>query len=244
MKTWYLLPFVMVLGVMVGRYLPKDELRTSKPSLKPVEQPAPRNDSLNSLTRMIQIPDRASRPRRASAPQPPVAVAEQDGVGGEAPEAAEESRRDRRRREWLERGEFSPEDLRARIDEAKDLWMTRVQIARAQMFDKLDLHTAEQQAFFDETINAMNASLALTLLDVADGLRAGAEPTPEMGVRAVSEMSAALLEAYEGLAAVVAPEKLGDVSKMQLTDFIDPMVIEPLIDVQDKLQNIRPRGEP
>ena len=242
MKTWYLLPFVMVLGVLVGRYLPKEELRTSKAAPKPVEQPA-RNDSFNNLTRMIQIPDRASRPRRAPAPsEAPAQVADASAA---AAEASEESPRERRRREWRERQQqFAPEDLRTRLDEAKELWMTRVELARAQMLDKLELTGEGQAAPFDEAINNMNASFALTLQALADELRNGAELTPELGARVVSEMSATMVAAYDDLAQAVPPEKQGDISGMELTDFIDPGVIEPLIDVQDKLQNIRPMGGP
>ena len=242
MKTWYLLPFVMVLGVMVGRYLPKEELRTSKPAPKPVGQSA-RNDSLNSLTRMIQIPDRASRPRRAPPPQDVAVAAEDDGVVSDAP--AEESfreRRDRRRREWLEREQFSPEDLRARIDEAKDLWATRVEIARMQALDKLGLAEVEHQAFFDDAINHMNESFMFTLQALADQLRGGADLTPELGARVVSELSATMVATYDDLMQSLPPERHGDVGGMELTDFIDPGVIEPLIDVQDKFQNLRPGG--
>ena len=91
MKTWYLLPFVMVLGVLVGRYLPQEDLRTVKTPPKPVEQPA-RNDSFNSLTRMMQIPDKASRPpRRAPVPEEAVAAPEGGGEAVAAAEKAEES---------------------------------------------------------------------------------------------------------------------------------------------------------
>ena len=237
MKTWYLLPFVMVLGVLVGRYLPQDELRTAKPVPKPVEV-APRNDSINSLTRMIQIPDRASHPpRRAPAPQESPTLEEN-------PEAAavEESPRERRRRERSERLAFEPEDLRARIDEAKALWATRVEIARAQALDRLNLMGEGQEALFDNAINAMNESFTDTLQALADTLAAGAELSPELGARVVSEMSATMVVAYDELTAAVPPEMQGEVTHMELTDFIDPGVIEPLIGVQDKLQDFRPGG--
>jgi len=240
MKTWYLLPFVMVFGVVVGRYLPKDELRTAKPAPKPVEQPA-RNDSLNNLTRMIQIPDRASRPpRRAPEPQENAVVPE--ATGEAAAEVAEATTRERHRREWRERREFSPDDLRARVDEAKELWATRVEIARAQALDKLGITQEGRAVVFDDAINHMNESFMFTLQALADELRNGAELSPELGARVVSEMSATMVAAYDDLMQALPPEKHGDISNMTLTDFIDPGVVEPLIDVQDKFQNIQPWG--
>ena len=238
MKTWHLLPFVMVLGVMVGRWLPREELRTSKGGGQPVEAPPQRNDSFNNLTRMVQIPDRASRPPR----RPPPAVEESAGAEAEGAPPAEESPRERRRREWRERRQdFAPEDLRARIDEAKDLWATRVEMARAQAFDRLDL-TAAGEAVFDDAVNRMNESFLSTLQALADELGRGADMTPELGARVVSELSAAMVETYDGLMEALPPEKHGEISTMQFTDFIDPGVIEPLVDVQDKFQNIGPWG--
>lgn len=236
MKTWYLLPFVMVFGVLVGRWLPKDELRAPAGGQKPVaEQPAPKTDALNNLTRMVQIPDRASRPRRPL-PQDDVPVADEadeadEDMGEEEEDEADED----------EDGDAS-EDLRARIDEAKGLWLTRVEIARAQMLDKLEIVGTGQEAAFDGAINQMNAAFANTIQELADVLRDGVELTPELGVRVFSAMSAAMVAAYEDLAQVVPPERQGDVSDMLLTDFIDPGVVEPLIGVQDKFRNMRPWG--
>ena len=241
MKTWYLLPFVMVLGVMVGRWLPQNELRTSKPPPKPAEQPAPRNDAFNSLTRMVQIPDRAKPPPRDRARPPSPAPTLEEGEGGEgeslsAPrEETFRERRRRERREWMEREEFAPEDLRARIDEARDLWATRVAIARDLAVEKLNLTEAGGEVF-DGVISQMNESFVSTVQALANELKAGGEMTPELGARVVSALSATMVETYNGLAEALPPEKHGDVSKMELTDFIDPAVIEPLIDVQDKLQ--------
>ncbi|MCL1919567.1 MAG: hypothetical protein FWG50_00590 [Kiritimatiellaeota bacterium] len=248
MKTWYLLPFMMVFGILVGRYLPKDELRTSKGQRKPIaEEAAPRNDAFNNLTRMMQIPDRASRPRRSAPRQTlDVEVGELPGEArAEAPreEGARESPRERRLRRLQEQEAFSPEDLRARIDEAKDLWMTRVAIAKAQALDKLHLSAPEQEAFFDNAINTMNESLANTILLLTEELKNGADITPELGARVINEMSSTMLTAYDDLAQLVPEERQGDVSEMELQNFIDPGVIEPLIDVQDRFEELgRQRG--
>ncbi|MCL2104637.1 MAG: hypothetical protein FWH21_06255, partial [Kiritimatiellaeota bacterium] len=174
--------------------------------------------------------------------RPPPAVEEAAGADTEGAPPVEESPRERRRREWRERRQdFAPEDLRARIDEAKDLWATRVEMARAQAFDRLDL-TAAGEAVFDDAVNRMNESFLSTLQALADELGGGADMTPELGARVVSELSAAMVETYDGLLEALPPEKHGEISNMQFTDFIDPGVIEPLVDVQDKFRDIGPWG--
>ena len=41
------------------------------------------------------------------------------------------------------------------------------------------------------------------------------------------------------LQALIDAEKRGDISRLQLVEFVDPSVAEPLIAVQDKLSNLR-----
>ena len=53
-----------------------------------------------------------------------------------------------------------PEDLRARIEEAKELWTTRVEIARAQWIDRLQL-SQDRIEQFDDAINKMNTLRSL-----------------------------------------------------------------------------------
>ena len=61
--------------------------------------------------------------------------------------------------------------------------------------------------------------------------------TPELGLRLVGETSTILAETYDKIGACAAPDMREQVSSMQMVDFIDPGVAEPLIDVQGKLEN-------
>ena len=60
--------------------------------------------------------------------------------------------------------------------------------------------------------------------------------TTETGLRLMGETATVMSEAYDRIGACVAPELRDEVSEMNIVDFIDPGVAEPLIGVQDKLE--------
>lgn len=245
MKSALFLPFALLLGLVIGGWAPKEELSAAKRQVADLTAKLAARDKdtrLDAFTRMIKIPERAKSPapatRRADAPvasassRPATnAVAQKTDASHAAPIGASEAATP------ADAATATPEDLRARIDEAKELWKTRVDIARAQWIDRLKL-TPEEAARFDDALNTMNENLYHSMQRLADGLSDAEALTPESGVRAFSEMTEALVVAYDDLATVVPDAKRGEASKMELTDFIDPGVAEPLIAVQDKLQNV------
>lgn len=238
MKLWYLLPFTLLAGLLIGRWLPKEETRVE--SAVRIEATAKKNeDALNNITRMVQIPDKASRPRKREAAvtnASPVTITYSTGGETPATNVAAQAHRHRERP--------SPEDLRARIDEAKDLWRTRAELARTQMFDKLGFQTPEQQTVFDNAINTMNQTLYNTMQGLASEIKNANEMTTEQSIRVVAQMTSAMTTAYDTLFQAVPQDKQTAVGNMQMTDFIDPSVIEPLTDVQDKIQMMRPPSFP
>lgn len=238
MKLWHLLPFTLLAGLLIGRWLPNEETRVE--SAVRMEVTTQKNtDALNNITRMVQIPDKASKPRKRPAPaatnQPPEGATNAitlDLTSTNAP--AGHSHRER----------MSPEDLRARIDEAKELWRTRAELARVQMIDKLGLTTVEQQTAFDNAINTMNQTMFDTMKGLATEVKNSPEMTTEQGIRVVAEMTTAMTTTYDALFKAVPQDKQSEVGKMQMTDFIDPNVMEPMIEVQDKLQTMKPMRPP
>jgi len=233
MKLWHLLPFTLLAGLLIGRWLPNGETRIESAVQMDVSNQK-NTDALNNITRMVQIPDKAAKPRRrapAVTNQPPEVST--NAISGDQPNTNAPAQHQHRER-------LSPEDLRARIDEAKELWRTRAELARAQMIDKLGLKTVEQQTQFDNAINTMNQTLFTTMQGLATEVKNSPEMTTEQGIRVVAQMTAAMTTAYDSLFQAVPQDKQLEVGKMQMTDFIDPNVIEPLTEVQDKFQNMRP----
>ena len=243
-------PLILLLGLIVGGWAPKEELRAAKKEsaeLKAKLASREKDSRMDAFARLVQIPERAKNPKPAPKQKSPTfsvtatvtsetnelaSAATPTATNGAAATAAEQEPK---------KPDFSPEDLRARIDEAKDLWKTRVEIARAQWVDRLKL-TPEAAALFDTSVNAMNEELFTSIQGLADRLASGETLTPEIGTRAFNEMTASLVKTYDDLSALVPEALRGEAAKMELTDFIDPAVAEPLIAVQDKLQNI-PRDD-
>jgi hypothetical protein len=247
MKSFLLLPFAVLIGILIGGWSPREELRTLRRELDDLRTKTANREKdsrFDAITRMVQIPERAANvpaPNRkpaaavrdidaTTAPTTHVAQATTDTpttVANTPPPQDAESEESRR---------TSPEDLRARIEEAKELWATRVQIARSQWLSRLKLD-AEATALFDASIDAMNAELQASMQGLADALALGEEMTPELGVRFFNEMTTSLVRTYDDLTVIVPDALRGEASQLEITDFIDPAVAEPLIAVEHKLEN-------
>ena len=52
----------------------------------------------------------------------------------------------------------------------------------------------------------------------------------------MGDLSRNLADAYDAIGALVPADRRGEVSEMPVHEFIDPMVAEPLIGVQDKIE--------
>ena len=57
----------------------------------------------------------------------------------------------------------------------------------------------------------------------------------------ISDTSAILAETYDKIGAQLPQDQRAEVSEMQMIDFIDPAVAEPLVTVQDKLEGFSMR---
>jgi hypothetical protein len=253
MKFAFALPFVFLLGLVVGGWAPKEEMRAAKKQADELAAKLAERDKdsrLDAFTRMIKIPERAQAPAKAAPGKQPalsVTFERRAATNGAPPSALEEVAPTSAVREAAAAHDAAkpakPEDLLARIDEAKALWKTRVDVARAQWIDKLKL-TPEETARFDDALNGMNENLYNAMQRLADGLASEETLSPESGLRAFSEMTQSLVTAYDDLAAGLPEQRRGEISKMELTDFIDPGVAEPLVAVQDKLDKIPQNRRP
>lgn len=230
------LPLAAVIGGIVGAWGPMEELRALKEredEAKAAARPAKRG-GFDPLSQFINVPDAAKRPRRAKKPAAaPVANRKGDASATNAvpsaasPSAVADTKAD-------SRAVLSPEDLQARIDEAAELWRTRIQLARATALEKLGI-AADSADAFDTALSDMNGRLRESMQAIADALVNEEEMTPEIGVRLMNDISATMVETYDQIGGCVDVAKRGDVAQLNLAEFIDPLVAEPLVAVQDKL---------
>ena len=237
------LPLVFIAGGLVGYYGPAEELRSRDVREKEEKTKAKPKNAFGSFTELVNIPEVAKRPRRVKDTEPATNKNDVAGRVGDAPLPGESAGGrvgdaplpEKRRR-------VAPEDLRARIDEAAELWRTRIEIARASAIDKLGLDDKGAESFND-AIEDMNAKLRESIQIVADRVASSESLKHELGVRLMGDIATSLAETYDSLATCVDEDHRGEVSRLELTNFIDPSVGEPLIAVQDKLEDFgeRPR---
>ena len=238
------LPVAFVLGGLVGYWGPSADLRELKSRAEQTKaksssaKASSPTDGFGSFARIVNIPDKAdpSRKRRSrpkptnEAQHPKEAVSDTSEGTNAVPAAAEESAPQPPR----ETKQPSPDDLRARIDEAIELWRVRADIARAKVCERLSLDK-EGQSRFDDALHGMNERLRESIQTIADMLENQESMTTELAIRLMGDLSTTLAETYDAVGACVGEEMRGEVSNLDLTDFIDPSVAEPLIDVEGKL---------
>ena len=243
MKYLVFLPFAMLLGLVIGSWAPKEELRTLKREMQKLQTQVASNEKdsrMDAFTRMMRIPDRARTTTNVAANAINKSANAEDQKRQANDTANTMATNNVTLANKKQRNAPSPEDLRARIDEAKELWKTRVEIARSQWQNRLKLDT-EQATQFDNAINDMNEKLYYAAQDFANKLDNTTALTPEEATRALNDMTGILTETYNDFQAVVPEEQRGEISMIELTDFIDPGVAEPLIPVQAKLENAAPQ---
>ena len=238
------LPLAFVVGGLIGAYGPMEELRTREERAEAEKTKARARQkatgAFGSFAQIVNIPDEAKRLRRphrvpkgdkAAAPTGGAEPAEgAQASAASSTNAAAQGRRQEKR--------LSPEDLKARIDEAADLWRARIEVAKASAASKFGLGDAAR-ASFEEALDAMNDRLRESMQVVADQIASADRMTPELGVRLMGEVSTALAETYDAIGACAGEGKRDEVSNMNLADFIDPSVAEPFVAVQDKLEAFR-----
>lgn len=209
-------------------------------------------DGFQAFAKMANIPTEAKRkPRRhpsskalfapatnrapSQAAKPAVADAQASDDKVDATNAAPQKAEKR----------MTPEDLRARIEEAQELWRTRVELARAKWKEKLGLDAAAAERF-EAALDGMNEQLYDTMQAMATLLSQQDKMTPELGLRMMGDATTIMAETYEKIGACVPADRRAEVSEMQVFEFIDPGVAEPLIAVQDKLERfpMPPGGRP
>ena len=234
MKHWYLVPLAALVGIAVGSWGSRDDMARAKDMREASVQSRKASDAagFGAFAKMVNIPDVARRPSRAARMN---ADAQEQAAKADEPATNVAQSAEPPKAPSANRKAMSPDDLRARIEEAADLWRTRVEIAKTQWMAKLGVSGEEQTAGFETALSKMNDSLFDTMQAMALEIEKSGKLTPELSLRLMGDASTVMAEAYDGIAALLPPEKRGELSEMPVFEFIDPSVAEPLVSVQDKL---------
>jgi hypothetical protein len=226
------IPLAVVAGGIIGAWGPAEELHALKTRAAKTESAKTKTQGFDAFARVMNIPD-VARKRRFRRERPgetkPPAEAKASAPAEIAPGKA-----DRAPRSGGHARQLNPEDLRARIEEAAELWRARGDLVFADTVKKLALD-ADGEARLQEIVEQMNEAVRSSVQAVADALAEEEALTPELGVRLMGDLSATMAETYDRIGECAGAERRAAVSRLNLADFIDPTVAEPLVGVQHKL---------
>ena len=238
MKNWFWIPMAAIVGVIAGSWGPREDLESYKEAVQAerAQKKVSGTAGFDAFARLANIPDVARRRPKAKTnelarsvrPSVPVGDTTNAAVVAEGRGAIPEVAKIKHR--------SSREDLEARIEEAAELWNARVELAKTQWKDKLGIRDDNASAAFDSAVATMNEALRDTMEALAEEIKKAGKVSPELGFRMMGDLSRNMAEAYDAIGAAVPAERRAEVSEIPVHEFIDPMVAEPLIGVQDKLE--------
>ena len=233
------LPSIFILGAIVGGWGARERLAREQSNFeksRASERESVRRMGFDAFTQALNLPEKAKRPGRRGAP-PKAATNVATKVAAPAPTNVAARAASTNANPFAFGGgrrRMRPENLAARIAEAKELWSARVEIARANAVKRLRLSPEGEKAF-DEALARMNQKIGESVAAVAERLSGEEKLSHELGVRLMGDLGISLAETYDELGAAVGEESRAEVSQLNLIDFVDPSVAEPLVGLQDKL---------
>lgn len=227
-------PFAVLLGMALGSWPARreiDRLRVETEELRKEVRRRQRDvGTFAQLTQMVRLSDPSADAGRAGRTNPPPAAADAAAPATNRPA--------RRRGPPLSELRPRPDDdrpLRARIDDAMEAWRVRTDIARNNFIERAGFD-AEQAARFDTLVGAMNVRLRDRLERFAQAVQAGEAVTPEIGARLINDLSAAVVITYDEMDRNLPQWRRPEAGRLDLGNFIDPSVAEPLIGIEDALR--------
>lgn len=253
MKNYLYLPFVLLLGLVVGGWGVRTDLRNTKDELKAAKENAQssrgtkRNVQIaGEVTKLLNIDhgddlrSNAGRRKGENAHTDEAMgkgehLALGDGVRNEKGGAGREDRGQKRLGMTEEERQKEFED---NINKAVELFEVRSKLARKTFADKVGLDEKEEERFV-VLVDAMNLRLASEIEVWAKAAEAKDDIGPEEGVRLVNGVTEVMVSAYEDMDREM-PENWREKSggDLNITDFIDPAVALPLAGIGGKMQGV------
>ncbi len=227
MKGWIFVPVALVLGLVLGGWSPRQETRRLKNELELARTSAPRGNvgaaALGAIGQIIPVATPAEPKATPDTKSEATPVERGEGAGPETPAPEPENRWDK-------------ESIRQQIDLAMEAWRMRSELVR-NTFVANNTLSASEAAQFDTLIAAMNLRLKNEIQKYADQLAAGETMTEESGLRMMNELSSHVLQAYSDMdQSMPASWRAASGDEFSMADLIDPMVAEPLVGLEDRIQ--------
>lgn len=238
MKFWFVFPLVFLAGLLIGGLQPRGELRRLRQELetrKKVENTPPaQSRQLASFLSMLPVDTPVRDPERdhARVSTSRVETAETDNgtATGHVAQLA-----DTRKNRAAMTPEERAEAFKARMEQAAEAWRLRAEIARSGFASKTGF-TDKEMMDFDVLMKSMNVRLEDLFIKTAEQLKAGDPFTPETGIRLVNGLTESMVLTYSEMDRKLPATWRKDAgASFDLVTYVDPVVVKPLVEVQDKL---------
>jgi hypothetical protein len=224
----FALPFLtLMIGLLVGSWGPKSDLRIANLEIARLKLEGPKNEpssrSMMDVTKMLGVAAPARSPNRSDRkpPRTPDVETDKKSEVNETPSPS-----------------LTPpiienqEDFKKAIDAARDIWLARSAQARQLLIEQLKL-TEQEAREFDKLTKTMNEKLQKQIQKTVDSLKANDTFLPEDGMMMVHEISGVMLDVYSEADKVFPADWRYNVTEdSDLINFIDPEVALPLLTVK------------
>lgn len=214
-----------LMGITLGKWGPHrdyvrvlEELKTAK------QKSGSRGTSLGGVGRMLNIqPDESRTPR--------VSVGTNTVETADAQPGDNEPRQRRRR----------PDNLREQLDQAKELWQARVDLARDSFLFNLG-GSPEVARDFDVLVAALNLKIAHNIDQWVEAIKSKEDVRPEDMARLFHNLTGDIVTTYDEMDRKL-PEgwRDGAGKDFMLYDFVDPSVGEKFIEIESLMKDSETR---
>ncbi|MFC1498708.1 hypothetical protein ACFLS1_09615 [Verrucomicrobiota bacterium] len=244
MKQWIFVPIALLIGLLIGGWGLKADLRKCRNELKAarnlLEANKRQGSNIDSVTRLFGV-----EPVKRKTGQKEDTEFTKEDIS-QTTNQIEVAGPDESKQDDTENADQQSEEnrLENQIEKAVDMWNLRKDIARSSFISNVGLNE-EQIVNFDVFVEAMNIRLSNSIEQFADLLQKEDSMNTELGLRLVNEVTDAMVITYDEMNRTMPDKWKKHAGKdFDLVDFIDPSVATPLIDVQDKLEESRPSRHP
>jgi hypothetical protein len=244
MKIYIILPLVLLVGLAVGGWGTRVDLREAKAELKEARRQARNGGSSGKslqigqgVTSLLNIDSKPAPGKKGTAKTKVVhSHGAKDSAGDSVDTPPDQSQEEKSAAELTE---DDPRDrFEDNINNAVELFEVRARLARATFIDRTELNE-EQAARFDVLVDAMNVRLADKIETWVDDIENKETVGSEDGVRLVNGVTEAMVSAYDDIDRDM-PEGWREKNdgELNITDFIDPGIAMPLVRVQNKMGGV------
>lgn len=235
MKTAGWVIAALLMGMVLGSWGLKDDLRTARKQIADLQEQVRRGvkkqTRFDGIATMLNI-SQTQAPQPVAAGRGEVRVGFHGEVRTNSPDMGPPHGPWRPRRGQGTNELGRPRSMREGIEQATALWKVRSDLARNSFVSEATSNES-QVAHFDVLMVAMNMRLSNSIRTWVDYLKTEQEMTPESGVRMMNELSTPIVQAYADLDRDLPDWRVKTDGQFNALDFVDPQLALPLTEVED-----------